>query len=36
VPELAIPRKMEVVATLPLLGSGKANYVVLKRMAEVL
>ncbi len=36
VPELAIPRKIEVVAALPLLGTGKTDYVRLKTMAETL
>lgn len=34
VPELAIPRKIAVVAALPLLGTGKTDYVALKKMAE--
>ncbi|HEY0267845.1 MAG TPA: bifunctional 2-acylglycerophosphoethanolamine acyltransferase/acyl-ACP synthetase, partial [Methyloradius sp.] len=33
-PELAIPRKIIVVASLPLLGTGKTDYVTLKNMAE--
>ncbi len=33
-PELAIPRKIIVVETLPLLGAGKTDYVTLKKMAE--
>lgn len=32
--ELAIPRKLMTVAELPLLGTGKTDYVTLKRMAE--
>ncbi len=36
IPELAAPRKIHVVAALPLLGTGKADYVTLKKMAETL
>lgn len=35
-PELAVPRKIEWVEALPLLGTGKTDYVTLKRMAEAL
>ncbi|MEZ0329981.1 MAG: bifunctional 2-acylglycerophosphoethanolamine acyltransferase/acyl-ACP synthetase, partial [Methylophilaceae bacterium] len=34
-PELAIPRKIIVVTELPLLGTGKTDYVTLKNMAEI-
>jgi acyl-[acyl-carrier-protein]-phospholipid O-acyltransferase/long-chain-fatty-acid--[acyl-carrier-protein] ligase len=34
VPELAVPRRVVKVSTLPLLGSGKTDYVTLKKMAE--
>jgi acyl-[acyl-carrier-protein]-phospholipid O-acyltransferase/long-chain-fatty-acid--[acyl-carrier-protein] ligase len=34
VPELAVPRKIQVVDALPLLGTGKIDYVTLKKMAE--
>ncbi|WP_234086988.1 bifunctional acyl-ACP--phospholipid O-acyltransferase/long-chain-fatty-acid--ACP ligase [Azonexus sp. R2A61] len=34
VPELAVPRKIQVVDALPLLGTGKIDYVTLKQMAE--
>ena len=33
-PELAVPRVVEAVSTIPLLGSGKTDYVKLKQMAE--
>jgi acyl-[acyl-carrier-protein]-phospholipid O-acyltransferase / long-chain-fatty-acid--[acyl-carrier-protein] ligase len=33
-PELAVPRKLVVLDTLPLLGTGKTDYVTLKKMAE--
>lgn len=33
-PELAVPRKIVVVEALPLLGTGKTDYVTLKKMAE--
>ncbi|MDF3035762.1 MAG: aas [Paucimonas sp.] len=33
-PELAVPRKIVVVEALPLLGTGKIDYVTLKKMAE--
>ena len=33
-PELAVPRKIVVVKELPLLGTGKTDYVKLKQMAE--
>lgn len=33
-PEIAVPRKVVVVDALPLLGTGKTDYVTLKRMAE--
>jgi acyl-[acyl-carrier-protein]-phospholipid O-acyltransferase/long-chain-fatty-acid--[acyl-carrier-protein] ligase len=34
-PELAVARKIVQVAELPLLGTGKTDYVTLKQMAEV-
>ena len=34
-PELAVPRKLVLVKELPLLGTGKTDYVRLKQMAEV-
>ncbi|MDR2838123.1 MAG: bifunctional acyl-ACP--phospholipid O-acyltransferase/long-chain-fatty-acid--ACP ligase [Azonexus sp.] len=34
-PELAVPRKIQRVDALPLLGTGKIDYVTLKKMAEV-
>ncbi len=36
IPELAVPRKIQRVDALPLLGTGKTDYVALKRMAEAL
>ena len=35
-PEIAVPRKIKVVEALPLLGTGKTDYVTLKKMAEAL
>lgn len=35
-PELAVPRKIKFVDTLPMLGTGKIDYVTLKTMAEAL
>jgi acyl-[acyl-carrier-protein]-phospholipid O-acyltransferase/long-chain-fatty-acid--[acyl-carrier-protein] ligase len=35
-PEIAVPRKIQYVEALPLLGTGKTDYVTLKRMAEAL
>ena len=34
IPELAVPRKIKLVGTLPLLGTGKIDYVTLKKHAE--
>jgi acyl-[acyl-carrier-protein]-phospholipid O-acyltransferase / long-chain-fatty-acid--[acyl-carrier-protein] ligase len=34
VPEIAVPKKVVAVPSLPLLGTGKVNYVALKKMAE--
>jgi acyl-[acyl-carrier-protein]-phospholipid O-acyltransferase/long-chain-fatty-acid--[acyl-carrier-protein] ligase len=34
VPELAVPRKIVIIDALPLLGTGKTDYVSLKKMAE--
>jgi len=36
VPEIAVPRKIQHVDALPLLGTGKTDYVALKKMAEAL
>lgn len=36
IPEIAVPRKIQCVDALPLLGTGKTDYVSLKKMAEVL
>ena len=33
-PELAVPRKIILVDAIPLLGTGKTDYVTLKQMAE--
>jgi acyl-[acyl-carrier-protein]-phospholipid O-acyltransferase/long-chain-fatty-acid--[acyl-carrier-protein] ligase len=33
-PELAVPKKIMVIDTLPILGTGKTDYVILKQMAE--
>jgi acyl-[acyl-carrier-protein]-phospholipid O-acyltransferase/long-chain-fatty-acid--[acyl-carrier-protein] ligase len=33
-PEIAVPRKIQRVEALPLLGTGKTDYVTLKKMAE--
>jgi acyl-[acyl-carrier-protein]-phospholipid O-acyltransferase/long-chain-fatty-acid--[acyl-carrier-protein] ligase len=35
IPDIAVPRKIKLVDALPLLGTGKTDYVTLKRMAEV-
>lgn len=36
IPEVAVPRKIQRVDTLPLLGTGKTDHMALKRMAEVM
>ena len=36
IPEIAVPRKIQRVDALPLLGTGKTDYVALKKMAEAL
>lgn len=36
IPEISVPRKMKCVDALPLLGTGKTDYVALKKMAETL
>ena len=36
IPEIAVPRKIQRVDALPLLGTGKTDYVALKKLAEVL
>ncbi len=36
IPEIAVPRKIQLVDALPLLGTGKTDYVTLKKMAEEL
>lgn len=33
-PEIAVPKKIKVIETLPILGTGKTDYVTLKQMAE--
>jgi acyl-[acyl-carrier-protein]-phospholipid O-acyltransferase/long-chain-fatty-acid--[acyl-carrier-protein] ligase len=35
-PEITVPRKIQVIDTLPLLGTGKTDYVSLKQMAEAI
>jgi len=36
VPEITVPRKIQKVDALPLLGTGKTDYVALKKLAETL
>lgn len=36
IPEIAVPRKIQVIDALPLLGTGKTDYVSLKQMAEAI